>query len=102
MASYLRPVLTPAHSLGKYELMFPKLVMSGTVLLQRFVGPLAISGWPCIEKEFVTAIRKFKNSNHSADRKETAKGTYFVNIITSLAFVAGDLSKLALNDDTYF
>jgi hypothetical protein len=123
------------YCLGKYDKMFPKLVMSGvrTVLLQLFVGPQAMAGRPSIEKELVDSIRKFKNSNrllfgtnsdktpepkhvkkmivmllaagiidYSADRKETTKGKYQVTIIASLAFVAGDPSKLALNDDSYF
>jgi hypothetical protein len=53
------------YCLGKYETMFPKLVMAGvqTVLLHLFVGPLSMAGRPTIEKEFVNAIRKFKNSN---------------------------------------
>jgi hypothetical protein len=115
--------------------MFPKLVMAGvrTVLLQLFAGPNAMAGRPSIEKEFVTAIRNFKNSNrllfgvnsdkkpepkhvkkmivmllaakiidYSADRKEITTGKYSVTIVASLAFVADDPSKLAMNDDSYF
>jgi hypothetical protein len=40
--------------------------------------------------------------DYSADQKESTKGKYNVTIIASLTFVAGNPSKLALNDDSYF
>jgi hypothetical protein len=39
---------------------------------------------------------------YTAEPKESKKGKFNVTIITSLAFVIGDLTKLALDDDTYF
>jgi hypothetical protein len=57
---------------------------------------------PILVKKLILMLLGAKILQYVIERKEKSPGKFEVNVFGALAFVSGDATTLALNDDTYW
>jgi hypothetical protein len=57
---------------------------------------------PLLVKKLILMLLGAKILSYTAERTEPSPGKFTVTIYGSLAFVSGDTTRLAINDDTHW